>query len=171
MKKYYFLFFSIFLLQTPVFSQAAIDVKSSKTDEGINSADVLALQRSYLQLTQQKVVLDNLQLTPQESDAFWPVFRSYQNEFELIGDRIVSLILSFTEKYDSITDDEALKMLKEAQSIQQAETELKRSYSEKFLQVLPPKKALRFYQIDNKIRTELRYFLSLEIPLLVAEEL
>jgi hypothetical protein len=130
----------------------------------------VALQRSYLQLQQQKIVLDNLQLTEQESDAFWPVFRSYQNEFELIGDRLVALIVQFTEKFESMTDEEATSMLKEAQDIQQAENELKRSYVEKFSQVLPPKKVLRFYQIDNKMRTEIRHALSLEIPLLESSQ-
>ncbi len=136
----------------------------------VNHTDVIALQRSYLQLRQQKIVLDNLQLTPQESETFWPIFRKYQNDFEPLGDRLVALILTFNEKFESMTDDEATQMLKEAQDIQQAENDLKRSYVEQFSQVLSPKKVLRFYQIDNKIRTEIRYNLSLEIPLLEVEE-
>lgn len=136
----------------------------------VNYKDVIALQRSVLQLKQQKIVLENLQLTAQESEAFWPVFRSYQNDYEKIGDRIVELIIKFNEKFESVTDDEASAMLKEAQDIQQSENDLKRSYVEKFSKALSPKKVLRFYQIDNKIRTEIRYNLSLEIPLLEVEE-
>ncbi len=131
-----------------------------------NHADVIALERSFLQLQQQKIVLDNLQLTPEESEKFWPVFRAYQNDFEPIGDRLVNLILKFSEKFETMTDDEAATMLKEAQDIQETELKLKREYVAKFSKTLSPKKVLRFYQIDNKIRTEIRYNLSLEIPLL-----
>ncbi len=135
----------------------------------VNYTDVIALQRSNMQLQQQTVVLYNLQLTPEESEAFWPVFRAYQNDYEPIGDRIVKLILDFSNKFESMTDEEASAMLKEAQDIQQAETTLKSSYVAKFSAALPPKKVLRFYQIDNKLRTEIRYAMSLEIPLLEAE--
>jgi len=154
----------------PICGAAQGDPEPSAAVEGIHHADVIALQRSYLQLQHQKIVLDNMQLTSNESGVFWPIFRQYQHDSELIGDRLVSLILQFSSKFESMTDEEASAMLKEAQDIQQAENELKRSYVNKFSQILPPRKVLRFYQIDNKLRTEARYALSLEIPLLEVSE-
>lgn len=172
MKKIISLFsgFFLFFICTAVHAEPGSGSTSQPEVIVVNYTDVIALQRSALQLRQQKIVLDNLQLTPEESEAFWPVFRAYQNDYEKIGDRIVELIIKFNEKFETMTDEEASAMLQEAQDIQQSENDLKKSYVEKFSKTLSPKKVLRFYQIDNKIRTEIRYNLSLEIPLLEIEE-
>jgi hypothetical protein len=41
---------------------------------------------------------------------------------------------------------------------------LQQSYAPKLLKALPPKKALRYLQIENKIRAALKYELAANIP-------
>ena len=131
--------------------------------------DALALARSYVQAQRQAVVTMNLQMTPEEAAAFWPVYGEYQAKLELLRDRMVKLIRQFADKFDTLTDDDAESMLEELLAIQEDEQKVKREFMPKFQKVLPIKKVARFYQIDNKINAEIRYGLSLEIPLLVAE--
>jgi hypothetical protein len=42
---------------------------------------------------------------------------------------------------------------------------LRKSYVKKFNKVIPPKKTVRFFQIDNKLDTIIDFALAKEIPL------
>jgi hypothetical protein len=132
----------------------------------VNREDAIALGRTYVQAERQTIVAVNLQLTSDESVLFWPVYNAYQTALEPLRDRMVKLIVSYADKFDTLNDDDAKAMLEELLGVQEAESSLRREYLPKFEAVLPIKKVVRFYQIDNKINAEIRYRLSLEIPLL-----
>jgi len=141
-------------------------LEKSSVSSAVNRQDAIALGRTYIQAERQTVVAVNLQLTPEESTAFWPVYNAYQAALEPMRDRMVKLIVSYSEKFDTLSDDDAKAMLEELLGIQEGESMVKREWLPKFEAVLPMKKVARFYQIDNKINTEIRYQMSLEIPLL-----
>ena len=132
----------------------------------INRQDAISLARTYAQAERQTVVAVNLQLTQEESVRFWPVYNAYQSALELLRDRMVKLIVSYADKFDTLSDADAKAMLEELLNVQETECNVRREYMSKFEAVLPIKKVARFYQIDNKINAEMRYKLSLEIPLL-----
>ena len=84
-----------------------------------------------------------------------------------INKRIAVLIDSYAADYqaNSVTDEKAKKLTSEYVDIQKAEADLQASYAQKLSKVLPPKKVLRYLQIENKIRAVINYELAAEIPL------
>jgi len=82
-----------------------------------------------------------------------------------INDRKVALIKSYAGSYNSLTDQQALDMLKESQDINKSELDLKSNYVDKFKKVLPPKKVARYYQIESKLDAIVNYGLARDIPL------
>ncbi len=56
-------------------------------------------------------------------------------------------------------------MLDESLKIKEAELELRRKYVEEFKKVIPPKKVVRFFQVDNKFDAIVNYNLAGSIPL------
>ena len=109
----------------------------------------------------------NLELTDAESKAFWPVYDEYWVQMKKIGDREVVLIEDFAKhyNYESLTDEKAEEMLKELLSIMKDENKLKKKYVKKFMKVLPAKKVLRYYQIENKMDAVINFDLAATIPL------
>ena len=93
-----------------------------------------------------------LDLTEAQSKAFWPIYDEYEAESKKLDDRFLALINDYAAKYDTLTDAQALAMLKDRLAIDKKRTELRVKYCEKVAKVLPGKQALRFAQLDARIR-------------------
>jgi hypothetical protein len=75
------------------------------------------------------------------------------------------MVNDFAEKYDSLTDAQAEKILAERMDIERKQLELKEEFTKKIAKVLPGKKALRYAQIESRITNLLRRNLYSVIPL------
>jgi hypothetical protein len=151
------------LLGAPAFvsAQAYSEQVSRKVTEDLN------LTREVIQMKRKAIVALNMALTDYESQAFWPVYDEYWAEMKKIGDRDVALISDFAKHYvyESLTNQKAEEMLKEWLSMKKDELKLKQKYSKKFKKVIPEKKVLRYFQIENKLDLIIDTELAAQIPL------
>ena len=113
------------------------------------------------------LVAQNMNLTDAESQAFWPIYDSYQKDLGAINQRLVKLIKNYADAWNSQTLDDtvAKKLLNEMVAIQGAEANLAKTYAPKLTAALPGMKAARYLQIESKIRALIRYELAANIPL------
>jgi hypothetical protein len=105
-------------------------------------------------LQQQKVSFftENLQLTPDESARFWPVYNDYQNRRDrIIRDRN-TLLKYYESNKNNMAEDEAGELITKYIGFQKEETTLLESYTKKFEEFLPAKKVMRIYicELDFK---------------------
>lgn len=109
----------------------------------------------------------NLDLTPEESKEFWPLYEEYRQKVRNVRGRKVSLIEAYAERYRAGTvDDEFAEMaIKDALKIQLETVKIRQKYWKKFRRIIPAKKAARFYQLENKMDTEIDFVLSGGVPL------
>ncbi len=138
------------LLATPLWAQQEKQIELNR----------LALQRQRNELVNQF-----MELNLKEVGAFIPVYEAYRTEMGKIGDRTQRLIIDYAENQDNLSDQKALAMLDESMKIKEAELELRRKYVEEFKRVIPPKKVVRFFQVDNKFDAIVNYNLAGSIPL------
>ncbi len=138
------------LLATPLWAQQDKQIELNR----------LALQRQRNELVNQF-----MKLNLQEVGAFLPVYEAYRTEMGKIGDRTQRLIIDYAENQDNLSDQKALAMLDESLKIEEAELVLRRKYVQEFKKVLPPKKVVRFFQVDNKFDAIVNYNLAGSIPL------
>ena len=138
------------LLATPMWAQQDKEIEVNR----------LALQRQRNELVNQF-----MQLNLKEVGAFLPVYEAYRTEMGKIGDRTQKLILDYAKNQDNLSDQRALAMLDESLQIKEAELALRRKYVEEFKKVIPPKKVVRFFQVDNKFDAIVNYNLAGSIPL------
>ncbi len=138
------------LLATPLWAQQEKQIELNR----------LALQRQRNELVNQF-----MELNLKEVGAFIPVYEAYRTEMGKIGDRTQRLIIDYAENQDNLSDQKALAMLDESMKIKEAELELRRKYVEEFKKVIPPKKVVRFFQVDNKFDAIVNYNLAGSIPL------
>ena len=106
----------------------------------------------------------NLGLDDEEASAFWPLYDRYQAELTVVGDRLLRLIEEYKRTFGKTTDDEARKLVDDYLDIQRDRVQLRRAYVKPFAEVLPGRKLMRFYQIENKIDAVMRYELAASIP-------
>jgi len=138
------------LLATPLWSQQEKEIELTR----------LALQRQRDDLVNQF-----MKLNLKEVGAFIPVYEEYRTEMGKLGDRTQRVILDYAKNQDNLSDQKALAMLDEWLKIKEAEVKLRMKSVEDFKRVLPPKKVLRFFQLDNKFDAIVNYNLSGSIPL------
>jgi Spy/CpxP family protein refolding chaperone len=118
-----------------------------------------------IQSDRRAVFADNLGLTEAESAKFWPIYDEYEARRQKYEERYVAMVNDFAEKYDSLTDAQAEKILAERMDIERKQLELKEEFTKKIAKVLPGKKALRYAQIESRITNLLRRNLYSVIPL------
>jgi hypothetical protein len=129
------------------------------------TATQLELTREVVQTERKALVAANLELGEKDADAFWPVYNKYQEKLREVNDRRARLVQRFLQDYEVLTEDQARAMINEWLSIQKDRVGLKRSYARRFRKVLGAKRALRFYQIDNKLDAIIDIELAAAIPL------
>ena len=127
--------------------------------------DETVLTYEVIQDERKSLVLDALDLTADQRAALLPIFDAYLGEMSQIDAARVALIKEFLAKYKSISDNDAAVLLEKVVTIAQKELEVRQKYLAKFGEVLPPRKVLRLWQVENKLDTIIDAQLVKDIPL------
>jgi len=131
-----------------------------------STVDMQAL-RQELQENKKKLVSQNMTLTQEEANKFWPVYDAYQKELDEINQRIAKIMKSYVADFESqsLTDDTAKKLVEDLVEVGVDEAELLEDYVPKFSKVLPKQKVLRYVQLENKLRALVRFDIAANVPL------
>jgi hypothetical protein len=86
-------------------------------------------------------------------------------EMAKVGDRVSKLLVDYAGQYDTLTDEQARKIMKEWLSIENAKMSVKSKYVSKFQKILPARKTMRFFQADNKLDAVINAQLASVVPL------
>jgi len=113
-----------------------------------------------------RLVADNLPLGAAEALAFWPLYERFERDLSGLARRRQSLINTFGENYDDMSDAMAKQIALEQLDYQEARLKLMKAYWPKFEKVLPAKKLARFYQIEGRIRAAIDAEIAERIPLI-----
>jgi len=129
--------------------------------------DNMQILRDKIKADKKLLVAANMELTESEAKGFWPVYEQYQQALANFNQRIVKLIERYAAAYrtNSMTDELAKQLTDEFVAIGKGEAAVKEFYVSKLSEVLPPKKVARYLQMENKIRSAIKYELAGEIPL------
>lgn len=111
------------------------------------------------------VVMENVEITDQEAEQFWPVFEKYQQKLFENGRQIGKVISSYASVYQNMKDEEALELIDGYQEATKQRVETLNQYAKAMKGVLPGKKVFRCMQIEYKLEAIARNELAKEIPL------
>jgi hypothetical protein len=136
---------------------ATAPVQSVRADEQIILSRIMTDKRA--------VYAQGMQLTDEESRAFWPVYDEYEVKVKKIDDRFVQLVNDFAAKYSTMTDDDARQMLATKMKIDRERMDLQQAYTKKVAKAVPAIKALRYAQLESRIDNELEREVMQLIPL------
>ncbi len=128
-------------------------------------ADNMAILREKIRADKKLVVAVNMLLTKSEAKAFWPIYDRHQKDLTKHLTRLKSLIEKYAQNHKTMTDKVAKELVDEWFDVQAGHMKLWRSYLPEFRKALPDVKVMRFYQMESKIDTVLRYELASIIPL------
>ena len=126
----------------------------------------IQLLRSDVQADKNRIIADTMQFTDAESTAFWPVYRDYARDQQVIGDDRVRLIKDYLQNYEGLDDNKAKDMMQRMINIEDRTLNLREDYWLKFMKALGAKRAAKFYQVDNRLTLLINVQLTDNIPLI-----
>jgi hypothetical protein len=148
-----------------LFMQPALAQTAEVTAKPLSDSDIQLL-RSDVQADKNDIITHTMAFTDQESAAFWPVYRDYARDQQVIGDDRWKLIKDYAANYDTLDDAKADDLAKQMFSIDSRTTKLREDYWPKFEKAIGGKRAAKFYQVDNRLSLIINLKLTSEIPLL-----
>jgi len=152
---------ALFALLGTVASAQTADVPA----KALTDSDIQLL-RSDIQAGKNQIITDTMQFTDAESTAFWPVYRDYARDQQVIGDERVQLIKDYAQNYGGMDDNKAKDMVQRMINIEDETLNLREDYWPKFMKAVGAKRAAKFYQVDSRLSLIINMQLSAGIPLI-----
>jgi len=150
------------LLCLPALLQAQVNPKFADLNDAIEEA------RTVIATDRKTIVMQGLNLTPEQSAKFWPIYDEYMDKMRQVSDLRVKVITDFAANYENLSDDTAEQLVKEGLKYNQKLNDLRKSYVGKFHKALPWTQLARFYQIENRLDVITSFALAEQIPLVPA---
>ncbi len=113
--------------------------------------DDIAVLRQDVQTDKTEIITRNMNFTEEQSKAFWPVYRDYAHEQQVIGDQRVALIKDYALNYDKIDDAQAASYISRALKYEDDSLQLRKKYVELFTKAIGARQTAKFYQVDNRL--------------------
>jgi hypothetical protein len=120
--------------------------------------------RQVLSTARRDIIEATMDLTDAQKDSFWTIYDQYEKERAPSSERQIQLIQTYTTDFSTLTNDQMMKMVKEASSNQKRQIDLRTKYAEQMAKKVDPKVGARFYQIDDYITTAVRMDVLDNIP-------
>ena len=125
----------------------------------------LELIRQDLRTAKTAYLTEGMQMTPEQGDVFWPIYREYQNDLSKVGDRRIANIKDYAEHYENMTGEKASEIIKNSFKNRKDELNLMEKAAKKVAKELDPITAARFIQVENTLNLLIDLQLAGEIPL------
>lgn len=160
------MYFKSFKKSLTGFISAAILCPTSIFAADLPPRDAVEVLRDSLKADRKATIAEGMQLTQQESEAFWPIYRSYREEMDRATDHLVELLLEYADLYPIVPEEKADEMLRQYMKMESNLLDIKVKYLKKLKKVLPPSKVFRFAQLDNRFDLGTRAAMAASIPLM-----
>ncbi len=106
-----------------------------------------------------------LELTDEEAEAFWPLYKEYGAAKGELWNKRIDVIKIFLGAYKDMSPEMSRILLDQSFNIEKQMLELEMTYAQKFDDVLPPNKVTRLFQAENKLETAMNMEIARDVPL------
>ncbi|MDF0673566.1 MAG: hypothetical protein P0120_04385 [Nitrospira sp.] len=112
----------------------------------------IELLRADLRTKKMKLIADRMQLTREEADIFWPLYRKYEVESAAINDKKIAVMEDYRKSYESFSDAGAKDLARRVFEVDQMTLDLRKKAFEELAGALSPKTAARFLQLERRLQ-------------------
>jgi hypothetical protein len=94
---------------------------------------------------------EKLQLTPEESKTFWPLYNQFENERETLKNKFDL----DGQRFELLSDKDVEAAIMQHIDMEEQMVKLRRDYVRRFMEVLPVRKVAMLQRIDNDFKMAL----------------
>lgn len=137
----------LLMLVLAVFTMGIVTAQEKKTDSD------KASKKEELEAQKVAFITTKLELTTDESKAFWPVYNEKEREEKEVRKKIHENMKEGKDM-DDMTDEEVKKMMEDILTLKKEHLEIEEKYNKKFQEVIPVKKVAKLYMAERKFNEE-----------------
>ena len=154
------------LLAIPVIAAIALAAPPAFSQE--KAADVTDMQalRDAVKSDRKAFVASTLKLTPAEEKRFWPIYDAYQRVVDQTSRRTVLAVEAELFRDKPMSSLAAKSLATELLKADEAEIKARHTMQTRVMRALPPMKAARYLQLEDKIRAMRDYDIAATVPLI-----
>jgi Spy/CpxP family protein refolding chaperone len=134
-------------------------------DKAADFTDMQAL-RAAAKSDKHALVASTLNLTSAEAKRFWPIYETYQRNLDLTSRRRVVALEGLLSRDASMTNLAARNVITELMAVDEAETRTRHALRNRLMRALPPIKAARYLQLEDKLQAIRDYDVASTVPLI-----
>ncbi len=148
----------------PASSQAPAADQQQELDKDVK------LLREDIRAKKKKLIAANLTLTADQATKFWPIYDQYTADLVQINNQKYAVIKEYANNWGTMTDAQALDLLKRSLDVDAQVTQLRNRYIPIFDKVVPGKTTATFFQLDRRIQAMIDLQLASQLPLVQDQE-
>jgi hypothetical protein len=122
--------------------------------------------RTVMQTERKILIMNEMTLSPEEAENFWPLYDEYRTEMKKVGNLRVKVITDYAASYETMTDATAKQLLDESIKFEEQALKLEKKYMKKFRKILSDIQVTRYFQLENKLDAIVSFDLAAQIPLM-----
>ena len=126
----------------------------------------MAALRAAAKGDKQAFVASTLALTPDEAKRFWPIYDAYQRNLDMNSRRRVVAVEGLLFRDTEMTNLAAKNLITEMMAVDEAELKARRTLRNRLMRALPPLKAARYLQLEEKLQAVRDYDIASTVPLI-----
>ena len=137
------------------------------------SAAAHAGEDAYIELLREDVraekvalITEVMQFTDEEAARFWPVYREYERQLNMVVDDRIRMIKDFADRYGTFDDRASRKLAEQSFRLESRRTALKRKFFPRFEKAVGARTAAQFFQLERQINLLVELQIAEELPLL-----
>jgi len=147
-------------------TSASIVVRAqTETSTGVEVSKDADLLRRDLRAEKKKIIAANVPFTEEESTKFWPVYDQYALDMKKSYDEFYTLITDYAANQKTLTDVQAVTMIKRWGDLQVDLAKTRQRYVVLFEKAIPGKKTALFFQIDRRLYELIDLQVAIGVPL------
>ena len=143
----------------------AQDAPSAADTKEANLKAYVELLRKDLKKDKVAILTELMQLSPEESAKFWPVYNEYDKALTKLADERISFIRMYAANLGSLTDAKAMQIATGLLDLEGRRNQLKKEYLQRMSQTVSVKQAVRFVQIENQIEKLVDLQIAASLPI------
>jgi Spy/CpxP family protein refolding chaperone len=133
-------------------------------DKNADMTDMQELKNSVAK-DRKALVAATLDLKAAEAKKFWPLYDAYQRSVDAANRRRTAAFEGLIALNKPMSDLYARNLANELTATDEAEIKARRALHNRILRALPAKKAVRYLQLESKIRAVQAYDIATAFPL------
>jgi hypothetical protein len=151
--------------KAPARAQATPPAAEEENPREVNLRAYAELLRSDVRAEKTALLAGVLQLSEQEDQKFWPIYREYEGELAKLNDERIAIVKDYADHYEQLTDEVADKLVLRALDVQSRRNTLQGTYYTRLKSVLPARTAARVLQVEHQILLLLDLQIAASLPI------